>query len=106
MSLEINVIETKQCYLQKEGVNQIMIRHKIGTQSDRKSQKQLPSPQNLSAMQRYGSTLHGYTLICHTTMYRNYITMLHLWLYDALTSDSISGGLQLAMLFCARTQVG
>ncbi len=37
--MELNVIETNQFFLQKEGVNQIMMRHNIGTQSDRQSQK-------------------------------------------------------------------
>ncbi len=34
------MIETNQFFLLKDGVNQIVMRHKIGTQSDRKSQKQ------------------------------------------------------------------
>ncbi len=37
MYLELYVIETKWLFLQKEGVNQIMMNHSIGTQSDRKS---------------------------------------------------------------------
>ncbi len=37
VSLELNVIETNQFFLQKEGVNQIMLRHKIRTQVDHKS---------------------------------------------------------------------
>ncbi len=34
VSLELNVIETSQFFLYKKGVNQIMMRHKIGTYSD------------------------------------------------------------------------
>ncbi len=32
--MELNEIETNQCFLQKEGINQIVTRHKIGTYSD------------------------------------------------------------------------
>ncbi len=35
-----------------------MMRHKIGTQSDRKSQKWESSPWNLHTIHKYGSTLH------------------------------------------------
>ncbi len=55
--LKLNVIETNQFFLQKEGANQIMMRHKIETQMDRKSQKWGSSPQYLSTMPKYGSTL-------------------------------------------------
>ncbi len=37
-------------------VNQIMIRHTIGTQSDKKTQKQWSSPQKLPTVPKYGST--------------------------------------------------
>ncbi len=34
VTLELNVIETNRFFLQKEGVNRIVLRDKIGTQSD------------------------------------------------------------------------
>ncbi len=34
VSLELNVIETNRFFLQKEGVNWIVLRYKIGTHSD------------------------------------------------------------------------
>ncbi len=51
-----NVIETNWLFLQKEGVNQIVLRYKTGTQSYWKSQKQWSSPRNLPTMPKYGST--------------------------------------------------
>ncbi len=56
MSLELNVIETNWFFLQKEGVNRIVLRYKIGTQSDWKSPKRGSSPRNLPTMPKYGST--------------------------------------------------
>ncbi len=50
------MIETNRFFLQKEGVNRIVLRYKIGTQSDRKSQKRGSSPRNLLTMPKYGST--------------------------------------------------
>ncbi len=49
------MIETNRFFLQKEGVNGIVLRYKIGTQSDRKSQKRGSSPRNLPTMPKYGS---------------------------------------------------
>ncbi len=59
VSLELNVIETTQFFLQKEGVNQFMMRHKIRTYSVRKSQKWGSLPWNHHTMPKYGSTLPG-----------------------------------------------
>ncbi len=50
------MIETNRFFLQKEGVNRIVLRYKIGTQSDGKSQTRGSSPQNLPTMPKYGST--------------------------------------------------
>ncbi len=46
----------KMIFQQKEGVNQIMMRHTIGAHSDRKPQKLVSSLQNLPTMPKYGST--------------------------------------------------
>ncbi len=48
-----------QFCLQKEGLNQIMMRHKMGTQSDRKSQKWGSSARTLPTIPKYGRTLPG-----------------------------------------------
>ncbi len=58
VSLEINVIETSQLFLQKEQVNRIVLRYKIGTQSDWKKNPGA-SPRNLPAMPNYESTCLG-----------------------------------------------
>ncbi len=44
-------------FLQKERVNQIMMRHKIGTQLDQQYQKWGSSLQNLPTMPKYVNTL-------------------------------------------------
>ncbi len=75
VSLKLNVIETNQFFLQKDGVNQIMMCHKIGTQFDRKSQKCGSSMQNLTTMPKYGSNLPGQQL------YRNLLQIIDLDLY-------------------------
>ncbi len=49
----------KLIFPQKEGVNEIMLMHKLGTQSERNSQTRGSSPENLSTMSKYGSTLLG-----------------------------------------------
>ncbi len=49
--------ETNCFCLQKKQINQIEFRHKIGNQSDRKSQKCRASPQNLPIMPKDGSAL-------------------------------------------------
>ncbi len=46
----------KPIFLQKEGVNRIVLMYKIGTQSDWKSPKRGWSPRNLHIMPKYGST--------------------------------------------------
>ncbi len=43
-------------FLQKKGVNQIKLRHKIGTQLDKNSQKWGSSLWNLPTIPKYGST--------------------------------------------------
>ncbi len=50
------MIETNHFFLQKKGVNRIVLRYKIGTQSDWKSPKQGSSPRNLPTMPKYGCT--------------------------------------------------
>ncbi len=45
--------------MQKEEVNQIVVVYKIGTQSDRKSQKRGSSRRNLPTMPTFGSTFLG-----------------------------------------------
>ncbi len=57
VSLELQMIGTNQYFLQKEGVNQIVMRYKIGSHLKRKSHKQGLSQQNLPTMPMYGSTL-------------------------------------------------
>ncbi len=47
----------KPIFLQKEGVNQITRRHEMGSQSDRRSQKQGSSLLNLHTMAKYGEYL-------------------------------------------------
>ncbi len=63
-----------------------MMRHKIGTQSDKKSQKWWSSPQNFPTVAKNRSTPHSNdvtsnkqanTLICHTTMCSNPINFLY-----------------------------
>ncbi len=46
-------------FLQKEGVNQIVMGHKIETQSDRKTQTRGSSPRNLPTILKYRSMLPG-----------------------------------------------
>ncbi len=52
--LELNVINTNWYILHKEGVNQIWLRHKIGTNSDQQSQQRGSLLQNLPTMAKYG----------------------------------------------------
>ncbi len=68
MSLELNVIETNQFFLQKEGFNWIMLRYKIETQLDCKYQKWGSSPWNLPSMPKYGST-HPWNRIYYSQLW-------------------------------------
>ncbi len=76
--MELNVIETNRFFLQKEGVNRIVLRYKIGTQSDRKSQKWGSSPRNLPTMPKYGSTPRGLLLrSLNHILYKSHIPVFH-----------------------------
>ncbi len=57
------MIETNLFFLQKEVVNRITLKHKIGTQSYRKCKKQGSSSRNYPTMPKYGSTPPPYVSV-------------------------------------------